>query len=976
MRKEIQKFLNIHKAEYMRKILLFNFLFLLLIASENFAGTTGKISGVVTDQATGAPLIGANVLIEGTSTGTATDADGYYSMINISPGRYNLIFQFIGYAKVRIENVEVSVDRTTKADAVLSSESVSLDEVLVKAERPAVQKDRTYSASVVNSDAIENMPVTTMQEVIQLQPGVVAADGQLHFRGGRGREVAYLIDGIPVSNSYNQDGGINVSVENSMIEELEVISGTFNAEYGSAQSGVINIITKGPEEKFSGSIKTYAGEWLSSRSDVFIGIDDFNPLAEKDIQLNLSGPVISDQLSFFVSGRYNNSQSYQWYEKRFNTIDGWRIAAYQKWYEGHNSGDISGTQAIPIPDELSTGDGSEGPLQHYKSYSFSGKLNYFPLSQFRIGYQFYGSWGETKGGDDSRRYQPDETTTSLGWSQHHFLTIKHSPSANLFYNLGFSYQHNDGESYYRKDNKVAEYPGDDGIQPISSSTDGFSLGTTPGFYTDADSKNFRDLILVNGDIDWQIDKYNFIKAGFEFKKHKINTYSWGYVETKEWENKKWPSVDDIDPAVYEFEEYWSALVNYWKNWNDIYGTTKYRKYDESEYTLWRDYTIEPVEAAVYLQDKIEFGEIIVNAGLRLDVFYPNEKYPVNKKAESYLLGTASNQAEASTKYQLSPRLGVSFPVSDGGVFHAAYGHFFQMPSFEYMYNRPLYAFTSLQLDGVRLGNADLKAERTIAYEIGLQQQIASDLAVDVTAYYKDIRDLLGIEKVTTVDAIGYERYINRDYGNTKGITVGLRKTGMGFITGAINYTYSYANGSSSDPNTLQVIETATQIGGEPVQFIDRKILPLNWDQRHTLNVIINFSKINDWSIGIISSLSSGLPYSPEFIERYDLSEREYKNSAERPTRWSVDLKAKKNFTLGSLQYVLFLKVDNLFDHLNENTVYTSTGTAEYIARIPSTEELEKERLAQQGLFTLGEIDNHPDWYSSPRKIELGLEIHF
>jgi outer membrane receptor protein involved in Fe transport len=960
----------------MRKILLFNIIILIIATGTIIAGTTGKISGVVTDKSSGAPLIGANVLIEGTTLGTATDADGYYSMINLSPGKYTLIYQFIGYGKVKIENVEVNVDRTTKVDAGLSSETVTIDEVMVRAEKPPVQKDRTYSASVVNSEAIENMPVTSMQEVIQLQPGVVSTDGQLHFRGGRGREVAYLIDGIPVSNSYSQGGGINVAVENSMIEELEVISGTFNAEYGSAQSGVINIITKGPEEKFSGSVKTYAGEWLSNKSDVFIGIDRFNPLAEKDIQLNLSGPVISDKLSFFVSGRYNNSQSYLWYQKRFNAIDGWRIAAYTKWYEVHNSGNVSGTQAIPIPDYLSTGDGSEGPLQHYKNYTFSGKLNFFPVSQVRIGYQFYGAWGETTGGDKSRRYQPDETATDRSWSQHHFITIKHSPSANMFYNIGISYQHNDGENFYRKDNKIANYPGDTGIQPITLTSDGFSLGSTPGFYTDAAGKNYRDMFLVNGDIDWQIDKYNFLKAGFEYKKHKVNTYSWGYIATKEWENKQWPGKDDIDPAAYEFENYWTELVDYWKNWDEKFGTTKYRKYTESEYTLWRDYTIDPVEAALYFQDKIEFGEIIVNAGMRFDVFYPNEKYPVNKKTESYMLGTSSNLKDASTKYQLSPRLGVSFPISAGGVFHAAYGHFFQMPSFEYMYNRPLYSYTSLQLDGVRLGNADLKAEKTIAYEIGLQQEITRDIAVDVTAYYKDIRDLLGIEKVTTVDAIGYERYINRDYGNTKGITIGLRKTGMDFVTGAINYTYSYANGSSSDPNALEVIETATQIGGDPVQFTDRKILPLNWDQRHTLNVIINFSKINDWSIGIVSSLSSGLPYSPEFIERYDLSEREYKNSAERPLRWSVDLKAKKEFKIGGFRYVVFLKIDNLFDHLNEESVFATTGTAQYTARIPATEDLEKERLAQQGLFTLKEVDNHPDWYSSPRKIQLGMEIHF
>ncbi|HEX3074366.1 MAG TPA: TonB-dependent receptor, partial [Ignavibacteriales bacterium] len=344
--------------------------------------------------------------------------------------------------------------------------------------------------------------------------------------------------------------------------------------------------------------------------------------------------------------------------------------------------------------------------------------------------------------------------------------------------------------------------------------------------------------------------------------------------------------------------------------------------------------------------------------------------------ESYNLGAWSNLKEADKQIQLSPRLGVSFPISPTGVFHAAYGHFFQMPSFEKMYNQPLRTLTSLQLEGMLLGNAELKPEKTIAYEIGLQQGITEDIAVDVTAYYKDIRNLLGIEKVTTVDAVGYTRFINRDYGNSRGITVGLHKDGDGFITGAINYTYSDSRGSSSDPEALQLIQASTSIGGETVQFVNRQILPLDWDQRHTLNIILNFSEKSNWNLGIVGYLRSGNPYSPTFIERYDISEIEYKNEASKPFSWNVDLIAKKFFTLGGLNTAVFFKVDNLFDNLNENSVYSSTGRAGQNARLPQEEQLEIERLLQENNFTLGEIDNNPDWYSSPRKIEFGIEVLF
>lgn len=958
----------------LKKLLALLITFFLLVPCIVYAGTTGKIAGTVTDQTTGAPLPGANILIQGSNRGASADEEGYYSIINLKPGTYNLVVRFIGYAQLVIEDVEVSVDRTTRVDAELIEETLEISEVVVRASRPPIQKDRTYSASVVNTSTIQAMPVTSLQEVIALQPGVVSSGGELHFRGGRTREVAYLIDGIPVTNAFSQGGGNNVVIENSMVQELEVISGTFNAEYGAAQSGIVNVITKGVTDKFSGNVRFYAGDWLSDQTDIYIGVDDFNPVSEKDVQFSLAGPILRDRLGISFSGRYNNSSSLEWYERRYNPIDGWRIAAYERWFQEQRADQVDALQGIPIPDSLKTGDGEQAPLAEFESVSFNTKLNFYPIPEINLSYQVFGSWSEQVGSTSSyNRYQPDERATYRNWSHHHFVSLRHSPSDKFFYNLGFSFQFNDGESIYREDNKIAEYPGDTGIQPIGTSADGFSLGNTAGFYTDAEGKNFRELYLVNGSINWQVDKYNFLKAGFEYKRHNINTYSWGYVQTQDWSTKMWQNFDP-NPNL-TFEDYWETMVDYWRNWNTTFDTTKYRRVDESEFTQWRDYTIEPQEFAVYLQDKVELGEIIINGGLRMDIFFPNEKVPADYTVESLLLGAENNLVDATNKVQFSPRLGVSFPISDRGVFHAAYGHFFQMPSFEKMYNQPLYTLTPIQLEGRLLGNADLEPEKTVQYEIGLQQQITDDVAVDITAYYKDIKNLLGIERVTTQDAVGYTRFINRDYGNSKGITFGLRKT-RGFITGAINYTLSFANGSSSDPEALQLVETSTQIGGQPVQFIDRKILPLNWDQRHTLNVILTLSRPRDWSVGLVSYLNSGLPYSPDFLERFDIPEREFKNQANKPIRWSVDLKAKKYFELGGLEYVLFLKIDNLIDHLNQSDVYSTSGTADENARLPEQEGLELERLEQEGHFTLDEVDNRPEWYSSPRKIELGLEVYF
>lgn len=960
----------------MKKNLIYYILFFIIgLSNLLFSGTTGKVSGKIVNATTGESLISANVMLAGTGLGTTTDEDGYYSIINVSPGSYELQVDHIGYALYRVKNLKVQVDRTTTQNVELTEESVELNEIVVEATRPVIERDRTHSSFKVTSETVEQMPVTELSEIIALQSGVVNSGG-LHFRGGRTREVAYLIDGVPVSNSYSQDGGKNIPVENSMIEELEVISGTFNAEYGSAQSGIVNIVTKRIDREFHGTVKTWMGDWVSNQSDIFIGIDDINPFSEFDQQFTLSGPMIFKNLGFFVSGRRNNWESRDWYERRYNTLDGWRISAYERWFREHNPEEYAATQGILIPDSLKTGDGTRGSLSSGIGNSVTAKITWLPQEKLNFTYQFFGSFSQSQGGGSWRRYQPDGASTSKSWSGSHFISFKHFPAQNFFYNLTLSYQHNDGESYFRKDNKIAYFPGDDGIQPIGASASGFSLGNTDGFYAGADDKGFRDLFLAKGDINWQLNRQHFIKAGFEFKQHKVNTYSWGIRPTKIWTNSQWPNQSDLDGADYTFEAYWDTLVDYWKNWEAIYDTVRFVAIADSEYTLWRDYTIEPQEAALFLQDKIELGELIINAGVRIDAFIPNEVYPVELRTEASNLGSDQNLKNASTKFQISPRLGLSFPISDRGAFHASYGHFFQMPAFQYMYNEPLYVLNKLQLEGRTLGNSDLEAEKTIAYEIGIQQGITNSITIDITAYYKDFRNLLGIEHVSTIDAVGYNRFINRDHGNTKGVSIGISNQGSDLITGGLNYTFSYANGSSSDPNSLYLIQTATQIGGEDVEFVERKVLPLNWDQRHTLNLYVNIGRPGNWSVGFVSFLNSGTPYSPSFVERFDIAQREYRNLGRKPIRWSADIQAKKHLKILNYDAIIFFKTDNILDNLNHESVHSSTGRADQIARLPENELLDREKLEQEGHFLMEEVDVHPEYFSSPRKIQIGLGVRF
>ncbi|MBN2355111.1 carboxypeptidase-like regulatory domain-containing protein, partial [candidate division KSB1 bacterium] len=211
---------------------------ILLLTSWLAAGTTGKLAGKIVDEATREPLPGVNVLLEGTSMGCISAMDGHYFIINIPPGSYNVAFTIVGYTKKRVENLRVTVDATTSLSVTLKSTVIEGDEVTIVAERPMVQRDLTSSSARISSDQMEMLPIESVGQVVELQAGVVNG----HFRGGRLGEVAYLIDGLAVNDVYT--GGQMITLQRNSIEEVEVISGTFNAEYGQAMSGVVNIVSK------------------------------------------------------------------------------------------------------------------------------------------------------------------------------------------------------------------------------------------------------------------------------------------------------------------------------------------------------------------------------------------------------------------------------------------------------------------------------------------------------------------------------------------------------------------------------------------------------------------------------------------------------------------------------------------------------------------------------------------------------------
>ncbi|OQX96372.1 hypothetical protein B6I21_01200, partial [candidate division KSB1 bacterium 4572_119] len=264
-----------------------------------------------------------------------------------------------------------------------------------------------------------------------------------------------------------------------------------------------------------------------------------------------------------------------------------------------------------------------------------------------------------------------------------------------------------------------------------------------------------------------------------------------------------------------------------------------------------------MEIAGYIQDKIELKDMIMNIGVRFDYFEsdgvvladpkdPNIYMPLKDEHkyidpnlpepelndESNLISLADRREfwykDAKPKYKFSPRLGIAYPITERGVIHFSYGHFFQIPLFDYLYSSPDFKVT--EAEGSRIiGNADLRPQKTVMYEIGLQQQISDNIGFDITMFYRDVRDWVGSSPlIDTYGDVKYSRFENKDYSNVRGFTLALDKRYSNYFSASVDYSFMITEGSHSNPADAYNAENAQR---EP----RRQLIPMSWDRRHTLN---------------------------------------------------------------------------------------------------------------------------------------------
>lgn len=893
---------------FMRITLKYARVILLLACSAciSFAGTTGKIAGKVIDAQTKDPLIGVNLILVGTTLGAASDVNGDYYIINIPPGTYTLKASAIGYASSAVNTLTVSVDQTTHIDFALQSQAIEMKEIEIVAGRPIVKKDLTSTTATVSSEQISKLPIENVSSLVDLQAGVVNG----HFRGGRSTEVQYLIDGISVNDVFS--GTSSLQPEVNSVQEVQVLSGTFNAEYGEALSGVVNQVTKIARDSYNGGFSFYTGDYVSSRKNLFEHINHVSPSDLQNYDGSLSGPLPGTDkfVKFFLSGRYYYDDGYLYGKRVFNPSDSSNFSANDpsQWYIG------------------ATGDGTSVPMNFQKRYSLQGKLSFDLGNSKGLILQALYQDRSYKEYDHQFKLNPDGVYNRFQKSLLGIASYTYVFSGSAFIDFNASLFQSEYRQYVYEDPLDPRYVNPERTRDVGGNA--LLTGGTRNWHF------FHKTRSYTGKIDFtsQITKSHQIKTGTEAHAHQLQ-------------------YEDFQIHVDASSGFKPALPKK--------GDFDFNTYDNS-----------PYQFDAYIQDKIELDYLIVNVGLRFDYFEPDGKAlkdPDNIAALDSFQPPFPDSllTRATAKYQFSPRIGISYPITDRGAIHVSYGHFFQIPPFEFLYKNPNFRIPLTgnfpEFIGNAIGNADLQPQRTTMYEIGLQQELARDIGVTVTGYYKDIRNLLGIQIHIKNDFKKFGEYINRDYGAVRGFTFSFEKRLSNGFGANLDYTYQIAKGNASDPN-----DDFNRVQANPPIEINKQLVPLNWDRRHSLNVTMTVGDGENFIASLITRLGSGLPYTPAFQNQRTGLE----NSDTRPTFFNTDLYATKYLTIFSQPVSLFVKVYNLFDTANEINVYSDTGRAGY------TLELTRAQQAPRGVNTLEEYFTRPDFYSAPRQIVLGASVTF
>ncbi len=961
------------------------FLFIVAIQIQVIAQVPGKISGKVTDDA-GNPLPGVNIIVEGEGLGASTGMDGRFIILNISPGKYSVVASYIGYQRVKERNVLVKPGLTTELSFMLREQSVSLgQEVVVTPKEKLIQKDATTKVTTLSADDLEKLPVENLQEVLSTQSNISVLSNtpnaksgynargidDIRLRGGRSNEVALMIDGVKVSNPVF--GGFGTQISKNAIKQVSIESGGYSAKYGNALSGVINLTTKDGAEKTSGSVRY----WTSYPFDIdFITNGRSKALRLQNFQGSLSGRVpFLNSVSYFLSGEVSTSSGTTlefdniiWDDYRTIQIDTdgdgipepFQLPTSQEIINGYlRYGSLDSVQA-GLSQNWKKVVGPDGrkinPIDMYEGwvglgwnnyYNFFGKISFNPFKNLHVIFSTlmdkrYRQFNNFNAYYD---YNMKGQNVQILSSDKQTLTLNHTLSNSTFYSLRLSRFFERRKIRILKDynQKYASKfnifgPSDDNIKlpeeyiPYASSEAVYDPFES-SFYLYADNRwysgDFSTNYETRFDFTSQVTPQYMVETGFQTNLIDLDYHSY-------------QNVSGVDP--------FPTIYNY-----------------------------KPLEGALYLQVKAEFESIIFNVGGRVDYLNtggyswadPFDPLPAQENSSDTI--RFNPLIKVSPKLSFSPRIGIAYPLTESSVISFNFGHFYQTPNYRDMYRATGDNRDISVVKGNLIGNPNLSPEKSVQYEIALQQEFLEDYVVKINLWNKETINQVGSVVVPAYSDPGrnnpftYSIFVNNNLGSAHGLEINLKKRLTDNYSFYVNYSYSQAK-------VLQPTSWDGYWSGDTEDNIPKKETTAPWDQTHVIRASFQYSlpkggglevfgvkPFENFDISINYYGNSGMPYTPRIrggvvVEPY---------SANWPFSSRFDTRISKLWIINGMKFIALFQVKNIFDRKNVISGYTLTGSPTN----PGTSSF----YTRSSTYWDSRNNNN---FGLPRTIYFGLEIQF
>ena len=898
-----------------------------------------SIQGTVRDFKTGKPLPGVNVIIKGTYYGAATGSDGNYLITSISPGSYDIEISMVGYKILLKTGVKVEAGAAVTENFDLEQTVLMLgEEVVVIGKKPLFDVDETATLTRISSDDIRNKIVNSVEDILSEQIGVTTVDNEIHIRGGRIDESLFIIDGLSIKDPLSGYGG-NLFINAESIDNLEIITGGYNAEYGQAMSGVINIRLKEGRDKYEGSFKYSSDNWGFSQ-------DSYSHYNTDHLEFNLGGPstlfeLLPKALGFDLPGMFSFFANA--YGKGSDTH--LPIAANVYPHRNWSLPGFSDTQTEEFLDLITPREENDWHLL-YKltwgvtpqkklsaSYDFSLNVNqgFFMPRAFSSTYYPY-RYQEIL--DQYNTITRESRLLNVNWvhtlnpqtfyevTMGRFLTMEHSAVQDLHWS----------EYLQRLDLEPINYT----IQDLDGNVD-ITLGDE--FYDTGVSSEWYDISSDNYrlDMDWthQTQSRQKMKAGIEI------TYT--------------------EMQVLDIDEPWTGETGLGSNYDAYRAQTTF--------------------GAFYIQDRIVFEGMTINLGLRYDFWFPG-KYVENAIADSSIvvITDAARQIFMDETFEffgyrgkgrISPRVGISHPVTDNDVLYFYYGHFSQLPTFQYVYAKLTSSSpTTYQV----FGNPNLDPKTTVQYELGIKHRFSEDQVLEMKAYWKDMFDYETSQSIRPSNPkyshMSFLMYLNADYARSRGVEIILKSRLLKNFYADVNFNYSIATGKSSNPNDNLLVESG-QIREKPLNEIY-----LRWDKPFQIFANLSYNHPTGLGASLRLEYETGRRYTRAIVdnirEENDVEyyqgiyedEKPYFYISKEPTT-NTDLKLYKRFELGRLSYRLFLDIQNLWDQRIARRINPFTGNG-----------YNPGEIIPYSMIDDPNPNYDPSRFLRPRTIELGLQIFF